>query len=301
MLKIYKDYDIIHFHTSIQMYKARKFLETYEGQVLFTTHSPMLLSKEMKEDASILSQKIFTYFFKKLPIVDKYAFEHANYIIFPCEEAEEPYFGEKVYEKAKKDKIFKYISTGVVDCKEKVKIDYITFRQQKNIPNDAFVFSYVGRHNEVKGYNDLKKAAKIILNKYSNVYFLIAGEESPIKGLDHPRWIETGYTKDPYSLINASDVFILPNKQTYFDLVFLEVISIGKKMIVSDTGGNKYFKKYNSKDILYFNTIEKLTEQMKKVIDNSSKKSNTRNIFLNEFTCEMFAKRYVKLLNCLSD
>ena len=59
-----------------------------------------------------------------------------------------------------------------------------------------------------------------------NTYFLIAGKEEPMKGLDNSHWIEVGWTNDPHSLIAASDVFVLPNHETYFDLVFLSMFVI---------------------------------------------------------------------------
>lgn len=291
------NYDIIHFHTSVHMYRARRFLKDYKGKVIFTSHSPMLLSKEMYDDASDCSKIVFRNFFKNLKIIDQYAFNRADYVIFPCEEAEEPYLPEEIYKKAKRCKPFLYMPTGVGDCLQKVKCDRETYRAQYGIPQDAFVFSYVGRHNEVKGYARLKLAAEKILKKNTNVYFLIGGNEKPLQGIKSSRWIEVGYTTDPYSLIASSDIFVLPNLQTYFDLVFLEVISLGKKMIVSETGGNKYFKKYHSNSIAYFSTDNDLVEQMQKALNNTEIQSDTRKMYLADFTCEKFAERYLNTLN----
>ena len=43
-----------------------------------------------------------------------------------------------------------------------------------------------GRHNEIKGYDQLKLFAEHILSKDSRFEFVIAGNEEPLTRLDHP-------------------------------------------------------------------------------------------------------------------
>ena len=57
------------------------------------------------------------------------------------------------------------------------------------------------------------------MNKNNKTKFLIAWKEYPIKWLNNDRWIEIWWTDKPYEIIKASDIFILPNKETYFDLI----------------------------------------------------------------------------------
>ena len=84
--------------------------------------------------------------------------------------------------------------TGIVGCKAKVNRE--DFRKKYGIPDNAFVISYAGRHNEIKGYADLKRLGeKLLADK--NVYFLIAGKEEPMTGLKNDHWIEVGWTNDP--------------------------------------------------------------------------------------------------------
>lgn len=298
-MKKFYSYDAIHFHTSSQMYRARHFLKNYSGKVLFTSHSPMLLSREMREDASTLSKIVFFWFYALLKRVDRYAFGRADYIFFPCKEAEDPYEKESVYKKARREKKFKYLLTGVQDCRKKVRKTKEEFRRELGIPKDAVLISYIGRHNTVKGYSDLKSVAEEIMRRNVNVYFVIGGKESPMSGLENERWIEMGYIDDPYSLINACDIFVLPNRQTYFDLVFLEVLSLGKRIVASYTGGNCYFKRYKSDDIIFYNRGE-LRNAISGVLDREDKKchaQDNREIYLKDFTCEKFAERYLKSLS----
>ena len=167
-------------------------------------------------------------------------------------------------------------------------------RKKYGIPIDSFVISYVGRHNEIKGYDALKELGKHLLDAYDNVYVFIAGTEGPLYHLEHNRWIEVGWTKDPGSVIQASDIFVLPNKETYFDLVMLEVLSLGQIVVASYTGGNK------SGIFLYNNNIEaeNIISQIIKMPEEERKELRRKNLELYkaEFTNEAFAKRYINSL-----
>lgn len=62
-------------------------------------------------------------------------------------------------------------------------------------------------------------------------------------------------------------MFILPNRETYFDLVLLEVMSLGIPVLASYTGGNKYFEKINDSGIYFF---KDMNEAMKRIIEFSN-------------------------------
>ena len=85
-------YDIVHFQSTHDMYACRDSLKKYKGRVVLTSHSPTLLSKEYFSYLTPWEQRHMGWFFKKLIRMDEYAFHRADYIIFPCEEAEEPYY-----------------------------------------------------------------------------------------------------------------------------------------------------------------------------------------------------------------
>lgn len=297
-------YDIIHFHSTISLYKCKDSLKNYKGKVILTSHSPKPMFLEKYEDTGLFKFEKIIYKKKYLEgysKIDEFAFDRADYIIFPCKEAEEPYYNN--WERYKDIKIrnkdkYRYLLTGIE--KKKATIKKEEYRKIYNIPQDAFVISYVGRHNETKGYNILKDIASEIL-KNKNNYFLIGGKEEPLKGIKSDRWIEVGWTKDPQSLIQASDVFILPNKETYFDLIMLEVLSLGKIVIASNTGGNKYFKKIKEDGILLYDDINELITQINKVKKMSKYEqeilSNKNNdLFNKKFTKEIFTKNYIELL-----
>lgn len=293
-------YDIIHFHSAEKMYLCRDFLNQYHGKVILTSHCPCGIYKERIDKLNPFDYKLMRNQIDKLEELDRYAFERADYIIFPCKDAEEPYFNTwPRYTSIREDEKYRYMPTGIIACHAKINRE--NYRKKYGIPNDAFVISYVGRHNEIKGYADLRQMGEQVL-KDPNTYFLIGGKEEPIKGLDNDRWIEVGWTTDPYSLIAASDVFVLPNRETYFDLVLLEVLSLGIPVVLSDTGGNKFFKKYDLKGLKYFSSVDQGVEAIKcfQLMDKQIRKKageELAELCETEFSVKEFAHRYIQIIS----
>ena len=293
------EYDAIHFHSTEEMYLNREMLEKYKGKVILTSHTPCAPYQEIIGRLNSFDYKIFKKKIDKLVEMDIYAFERADYIIFPCNEAEEPYFNTwPEYENIRnKDKII-YLPTGIAGCK--AKINRSEFRGKYGIPENAFVISYAGRHNEIKGYGNLKKIGEKVLQN-ENVFFLIAGKEGPLYRLENKRWIEVGWTDDPHSLICASDLFMLPNKETYFDLVLLEVMSLGIPVLASYTGGNKYFEKYKLDGLMTYASIEDACNKVdmfsKMNIEARTQAGNAvKAVFEKYFTVNTFANGYINIV-----
>ena len=105
----------------------------------------------------------------------------------------------------------------------------------------------------------------------------------------------------------ASDTFVLPNKETYFDLVLLEVLSLGTPVVISNTGGNKYFEQFKMDGIKLFDTekdaIEIIERNMTFEPEAFSKITKENTTFYNSnFTIEKFGRNYVDLItNIIKD
>ena len=154
-----------------------------------------------------------------------------------------------------------------------------------------------------KGYDILQTIGLEAL-KNETVYVLAAGKEKPLQGPKHPRWIEVGWTNDPHSLIAASDVFVLPNRETYFDLVMLEVLSLGQIVLASRTGGNKFFANKQCDGIMLYENEKEAVGILEKLMGLSeNERARLRNscleIFDEYFTLEKFADHYIELYDGL--
>lgn len=303
---MFSDYDIVHFHSTIDMYKQRKSLEGYKGKVILTSHSPIPLAKELY---AACSTKFERCFFKKKRLefeeMDRWSFMNADYIIFPCPDAEEPYYNnwpEYREIKEKKKDAYRYVLTGISPKSATISKDDI--REKYFIKQDDFTVVYVGRHNDVKGYGNLKKIGQELFKEKDNIKFLVAGKEGPIFRLKDPNWIEVGFTKDPYSFIAAGDVFLLPNKETYFDLVFIEVMSLGKIIVASRTGGNRYYEKAGVKGVFLYETIGEAIDIIKKIMNMSKEEKQllekaNKDFYESNLTGRIFYKNYKELISKL--
>lgn len=296
------EYDAVHFQSTYSMYKVRDSLKNYNGIVILQSHTPTKPSKETYDNISEQGKYKIRWAKKIFDQADEYAFDRADYIIFPCEEAEEPYFNQwEDYKNIRQRNLskYRYLLTGTEQ--KRVSVDRKTVREKYEIPEDAFVVSYVGRHNNIKGYDVLKEMGNSFL-KWDNTYCLVAGKEEPLTGLENNKWIEIGWTNDPHSLIHAADLFVLPNRETYFDLVLLEVLSLGQIVVASNTGGNKFFRVFHDSGIFLYENVEEALSIIKKISKMSVEEiqllqEKNKKIYKDYFSNEVFAKSYMRLIS----
>lgn len=295
MLEELNNYDIVHFHSTEDMFRERENLKSYKGLVVLTSHSPKVSYKEYIED--IITEEeysIYKNLFDSAEKIDEYAFERADYIIFPCMGAEEPYYHSwPKYTELRDDSKIRYVPTGIlpVACNKSREI----VRKELNVPEDAILLSFVGRHNEVKGYDILQK----VFYDLGNVHVVCCGNIGSIQPPKSDRWIEIGWTTDPYSYIGASDVYMLPNRETYFDIAMIQALSIGKCSVISNTGGNKEF--INTPGVKLFDSVNDAVSCIKQFInmkkeDRSVLESYQRKEFEAKYSIEVFYNNYKKEL-----
>jgi len=293
-------YDIVHFHNTFDLYNQKKNLENYRGKVLLTSHTPMVPHKEfIGEYCTKEEYAKHKDIYDKVAEFDRYSFARADYIVFPCEEAEEPYYHTwDEYAKLRDPDKILYVPTGVPKCVPKRTREEI--RNELKIPEDRFVISFTGRHNSVKGYDTLIS----LFEKIGGITVVCCGKETSVKHPGSSDWIETGWTSDPYSYVNASDLFILPNKETYFDLSMLETISIGKVSLISLTGGNKRFEGHEDAGIFTYGSEDEALALIRKIMaltpdERTQMEDLQRQFYRNEYTIEKFYDRYKEMLNSL--
>ena len=301
------EYNFIHFHICYHILKALPFLINYKGKIILTSHSPEPLSWEIANGIEGNHSIIKWYLRRSMGKLEIKSWQYADYLMFPVEGAMEPYFVSKSHKdfiESNRHKLF-FCPTSIIDrniscIREKIENQY-------SIPKDAFIICYIGRHNEIKGYDQLVKLGERVLAENENVYFLIGGLNKPGQGVNHPRWIELGWINFGAELMASSDLFILPNKETYFDIVALEVLRTGTPMMMSLTGGNKYFKTIEPNDGLFFYKYGDLNAQEQIVCSLVNKsnqertvlRSKNRQLFQKYFTMESFFERYIKTIESL--
>ncbi len=243
---------------------------------------------------------------KELQEIERRAFREADLVLFPSRGAMDPYFStfcgfSEIMEKRKKDgrKELHFLATGTIPLKNKT-------HEQSNRGCDNLRVCFLGRHLPVKGYDLLVSAARKVWNVLPNAKFYIGGnQEETCAPPDDKRWREFGYV-DPVKILDQSDVFVLPNRRTYYDLVLLEVLSYGIPVIATATGGNNDVAQLigdaglllcePSSDAI----AEKIVEFSQKTTEEREKMrlANRRSYALH-FTPRAFAERYLQLFDYL--
>ncbi len=119
-------------------------------------------------------------------------------------------------------------------------------RTQYQIPEDAVVFSFVGRINGDKGINELFTAFRNICDKMPDARLLMVGNLEKTKTLNpellqwaqsHPQVIFTGRQKGVQRFYAAMDVFVLPSYREGFGSVVIEAEAMEVPVIATDIPG----------------------------------------------------------------
>lgn len=294
--KIYR-YDVIHAHSCEDVFYLRKFIK-YKGKIILTSHRPESLADEKISTIQIKGKTEWKFIIlnKVMNYIESYGYKTSDAFIFPSEGAKNIYNKFPGFKKHSKYKPIEFLYTGT-DQKNITKSRDV-YRDEIGVCKNDKVLCYIGRHNYIKGYDILSSLSDRL--EKEGVKVVCAGANNGLASPNNKNWIELGYISDPQNLINASDVVIIPNRNTYFDLVIVEVLSIGKVLITSNTGGNIDIAN-NTEGVMLFNAGD--SEELYKVICDFlsndepliERMQNENYNFYNE-NCNLseFAKNYIK-------
>ena len=120
-----------------------------------------------------------------------------------------------------------------------------TIRSRYHIPDDAFVYIFVGRVNRDKGINELLEAFRHISAKAPSYLFILGWNEADSTvnaelyqwSLAHERVIYTGETPVVEQFLAASDCYVLPSYREGFGMSVVEAQAMGVPVIVTDIPG----------------------------------------------------------------
>lgn len=300
-----KKFDYVHFHSIASARAYNKYIQKLGCKTILTLHSPEPVIDE--ESAHSIRFKRFLYkhitvrnYFIKKEIMQ---LNECNYLMFPVPEALECYtnssdlYNNFFNDSKTQSKTF-FVPTCIPDIEKVVNCNMIG---KLKLPPTAKILCYVGRHTTIKGYDYLKEIAIKLFEKDENIYVIVGGKEDGNRLL-HDRWLELGWV-NTNQLIQEVDVFILPNQQTYFDLIALEIIRAGVPLVTTLTGGNKYLSKVNSGGISFIpkSDAKKAAEILIEMINGNLNRSREKNreLFLSHFEYSIFVSKYKKAVSSL--
>lgn len=188
-------------------------------------------------------------------------------------------------------------------------------RQDLNISDDAFIFSFVGRIVKDKGINELVAAFDKLSKLYSNIHLFLIG---PNEDAD-PISIETkdiiasniriypiGRQEDVRPYIAASDALVLPSYREGLGQVILEANALDVPCIASDIiGPRDVIKPLVNGELVQPRNADALFDKMKEWVEEPDRVSHmalsSRNFvetrFDQELVKEAYYVEYCKLAN----
>lgn len=179
-------------------------------------------------------------------------------------------------------------------------------RGELGIPASAKVVGMVSRFDEPKDYETFFAAAREVLAKHPDVYFVAVGEgpqrdkffsilntQYSIPIMSH--FVFTGLRRDIPDVINAMDVCVLSSKQEGCPNVILEYMACSKPVIASNVGGCPELVEDGKTGYLFpTGDAKTLADKMLSLVNDRATAramgKNGRGIVENEFTCEVMAK-----------
>jgi glycosyltransferase involved in cell wall biosynthesis len=118
-------------------------------------------------------------------------------------------------------------------------------KERFEIPQNDLVVGSVGRLESRKGYSFLLRAVPQLLERFSNISIVIAGDGEQTQGLidlsrqlnisERVRFI--GYLKDVSLLLPLFDVFVIPSLSEGQSLALLEALASGCPVVSTSAGG----------------------------------------------------------------
>jgi glycosyltransferase involved in cell wall biosynthesis len=187
-------------------------------------------------------------------------------------------------------------------------------KTELKIPDNAFIFLFVGRIVKDKGINELIEAFSKIENK--NTYLILVGNyEQDLDPLENKTYIEinnnekiieVGYQNDVRPYFAMSDVFVFPSYREGFPNVVLQAGAMEVPSIVSNiNGSNEIIENNKNGLVVKVKNIPELKDAMNKLLHDKKLlqklKTNCRyNIVENYkrgYIWEQLLNEYTKLID----
>lgn len=217
--------------------------------------------------------------------------------------------------KKEKMQVVGYGSAGGVDM-DRYNPDVVesTVRKDLGIPEDAFVFAFVGRIVKDKGINELVNAFERISKDYDNVHLLLVGpveeKQNPVDDAtfeslrNNPHIHSVGMQQDVRPFLKASGAFVLPSYREGFGMVLIEAGSMGLPCITTNiTGCNEIIVPGENGAIVEPQNADALYEEMVKWYSNrelvQSMARNARRMVEERYECHKVWGNYYNLYKSL--
>ncbi|MCL6453647.1 MAG: glycosyltransferase family 4 protein [Alicyclobacillus sp.] len=269
-----------------------------EGQHIFVmTHSPTDMASEKAENLRLrFGENGFVRGYRRrLAEIEMRIYTQCHGIVAPSITSLEAYFEWDTELRREFEKLpVVVVPSGVPSFADVTTQDRDEVRRQLGISPDKLTIGFFGRYHPHKGFDTFLEIVKQCVNE-EGLYFVSAGDGplKPTAGWHNYKdlgWLSTALP----DAINAVDVIVAPNKVSYFDLLLLEAMSLGKVIIASNVGGNKTFttpgiRLVDANDVQAFRDV--LLGLKSEYIEQWG--SENRELYENKYTIDKFIENHV--------
>ncbi len=173
-------------------------------------------------------------------------------------------------------------------------------RAEFNIDEDKIVVGSLGRLDDNKGITNLLKAARLLIDEFENIIFLLVGDgpardklcnevdELGIK--DHV--VFAGFRDDIPSVLSAIDIFALPSLKEGLPMVLLETMAAKKPLVATRVGDIPGIVKHNESGILIEpGDVKQLQDGLKNIIEDKALSNSLADRAFERVSSEYSSKR----------
>jgi glycosyltransferase involved in cell wall biosynthesis len=230
-----RNYRLIYVHDPFTFYSIW-FLKPKNQKIIFQPHSPELFSNEVKYFSN---NEEHVNFVKK---IESILFKQVEIYVFPNIGATEIY--QNVLGTNKK---LYYLNSACRKCSNP---------EYKKVNEEKINLIFIGRRNEVKGFDIVINAFQQARKNRDDIELYLLGPREEIIEMEGIH--DIGFSNEAMSWIYSCDYVVNMNRQSYFDLIVMETLSIGTPLIINTSGGHVIFKEIKSKGIIPLSNLTEL-------------------------------------------
>ena len=171
-------------------------------------------------------------------------------------------------------------------------------RQRLGVGERQVLVGFFGRYDELKGFDRYLEVVRAAAARHPGRFVFISGGAGWLKPDTLPGYQDLGWLADDLgNYMNAADLVMAPNQHTLFDLGILEAMSLGKVVLTTATGGNRWLSNVTPGVIVasppevnvYLDALVELTKLGKLRL------LGRRNldVYLSQFTLDAFVRRHL--------